>query len=772
MPTRRNPSPGNTPNRMLWRAKHRGWWPVAAMMMACGGKEAPVADTVAPAPEVAAVDVAPPPKPSRLSEATEFLARAPAQRAGDDAKKALELADALTAEGTPEAKIASARLRLVVVGSVPSIGDAPLDSDAIVAQLRLALTSVEGATAPEVADIAAAARAMLAMRGVEAERLPPAERIHALIAAQSPEGNALRAAVNQHLRNNLQFGNQSFESFASKVGPLVCDACGAVPETVATAPAALKCVSEPKAAYCTTIAAAREAIGPLVDEPANLLAIAGMWLEAASRGEAGAPRLLALPVATPQALASVLGLEGVGASHAPPTVVSLAADGLRIGVRAIVAPDGKRWGPGDFHFEAAPVVSIEDLAKSEPDKETGHVPLVSDRFIALRAALDGELAKAPEVVVPWPADPVSARGSVLLALDGAAPVAAVTKVLDGLMAAGASSFAVVRGGQNDETLAMAARVAPSLAESMPASLKKSPLVLVVSKDGIEIFAPETKDGAKAIEAGVADKLPTSAQQGWRGERLVRLRVPLPPADTANPANPADPAAPTGEGAPVAQRVDTTVLQSVSDATKTIAELADAGRLVHLVATDDANTAEVLKVGRHLQELGVASWEQFNVDSLGKGEGFDLVWPNASCRGTPCVSSLVVFFSKAPVPSTRGLTDKPEKGKKVVDKPEPGPAPSAAFCNAADIKTQMARKTAAFRFCYERELQLEKDIEGRVAMNFVIGLSGAVKSVRVGSNALGNDKVGQCLSKEISKIQFAAPEGGECVVQWPFTFRKN
>jgi hypothetical protein len=731
------------------------------MMVACGGKEAPVVDTVAPAPEVAAVDVAPPPKPSRLAEATEYLASVPKAGAGTDAKKLLELADALSAEGTPEDKVASARLRLVVVGSVPSIGDAALDSDAIVAQLRLALTSVEGATAPEVVDITAAARAMLAMRGVEAERLPAAERVHALIAAQSPEASALRAAVNQHLRNNLQFGNQSFESFASKVGPLICDTCGAVPETVATAPAALKCEAEPKAAYCATIAAAREGLGPLVDEPANLLAIAGMWLEAASRGDgAGAARLLALPVATPQALASVLGLEGVGASHAPPTVVALGADGVRIGVRAVVSPDGKRWGPGDFHFEAAPVVSNEDLAKAEPNKETGHVATVSDRFVALRAALDGEQARAPEVVLPWPAEPVSARGAVLLALDAGAPVSAVTKVLDGLIAAGASSFAVVRGGQNDETLAVAARVAPSLGESMPASLKKSPLVLAVSKDGIEIFAPETKDGAKAIEAAAADKLPTSVQQGWRGERLVRLRVPLPPAAAA------------AEGAPTVQRVDTAVLQAVSDATKTIAELADAGRLVHLVAAEDANVAEVLKVGRHLQELGVASWEQFNVDSLGRGEGFDLVWPNASCRGTPCVSALVVFFSKAAVPSTRGLTDKPEKGKKVVDKPEPGPAPSAAFCNAADIKTQMARKTAAFRFCYERELQLEKDIEGRVAMNFVIGLSGAVKNVRVGSNTLGNDKVGQCLSKEISKIQFAAPEGGECVVQWPFTFRKN
>lgn len=48
------------------------------------------------------------------------------------------------------------------------------------------------------------------------------------------------------------------------------------------------------------------------------------------------------------------------------------------------------------------------------------------------------------------------------------------------------------------------------------------------------------------------------------------------------------------------------------------------------------------------------------------------------------------------------------------------------------------------------------------MNFVIGLPGNVKSVRVASSDSKNAKVGECIKKEIGKITFKAPDGGECV----------
>jgi len=263
-----------------------------------------------------------------------------------------------------------------------------------------------------------------------------------------------------------------------------------------------------------------------------------------------------------------------------------------------------------------------------------------------------------------------------------------------------------------------------------------------------------KEGAKAIGAELADKLPTTSEQGWRGESLVRLRIPLPP-------EPTEAADPTGARP---DRLSTQVMQALGDALKAMSDHANSGQVVHVVALDDAFTGEVLRVGRFVQENGSTGGKLSDIDSI---------WPGARCRGADCGSAVAVFFSKAGLPNTRGLTAKPEKGRKpVAEKPEPGPAPSAAFCNEADIKVQMARKTAAFRFCYERELQLEKDIEGRVTMNFVIALSGATRSVRVANNALGSAKVADCLSREIAKMQFKAPDGGECVVQWPFNFRKN
>jgi hypothetical protein len=410
-------------------------------------------------------------------------------------------------------------------------------------------------------------------------------------------------------------------------------------------------------------------------------------------------------------------------------------EGLQLGLRTVVG-GGARKGPAEVALEAAPVLPMASLMEAGAD-DTGRIEGLSDRVVTVRDAVRG----AAELAA------VGSGDEVLVAVDPQVPAAALAKALDGVRASGVEGLRLARGGQGGEAMPAHWREVPEeLAKTLTPAWER-PMVVVVSAAAIDVYAPDgAKDGAGTLGPEVQAKLPTSSEQGWRGEKLVRLRVPRPPA---------------GDGV---DTLDATVLKNLGDAVRGLAELAVGGRLVHVVAGDDTSAGEVLRVGRHLQEGGVLAAP---IDTP------EEIWPGARCFTPGCTQAVPVLLSKAAVPSGRGLKDKPEKGdKKPVEKPAPGPAPSAEFCNAADIKVQMAKKTASFRFCYERELQLEKDIEGRVTMGFVIGLSGSVKSVKVSNNALGNAKVADCLSKEIAKIQFKAPDGGECVVQWPFNFRKN
>jgi len=132
--------------------------------------------------------------------------------------------------------------------------------------------------------------------------------------------------------------------------------------------------------------------------------------------------------------------------------------------------------------------------------------------------------------------------------------------------------------------------------------------------------------------------------------------------------------------------------------------------------------------------------------------------------------LVVAFSGLAVPSERGLSTKPKKGDKPAE-PDKKPPPSDEFCNKADIQTQMRKRAGTFRFCYEKELQLEKELAGRLVASFTIDMGGKVKGLST-SGSLPSKTVAECVKNEIKKVQFAPPAGGECVVSWPFQFKAN
>ena len=78
--------------------------------------------------------------------------------------------------------------------------------------------------------------------------------------------------------------------------------------------------------------------------------------------------------------------------------------------------------------------------------------------------------------------------------------------------------------------------------------------------------------------------------------------------------------------------------------------------------------------------------------------------------------------------------------------------------------------AQIRYCYQRQLQRDWDLEGRIVFRFVIARDGSVSSVEVVESGLEDQVVESCVSKRLMRLKFPAPDGGGIVVvTYPFVF---
>jgi len=92
-----------------------------------------------------------------------------------------------------------------------------------------------------------------------------------------------------------------------------------------------------------------------------------------------------------------------------------------------------------------------------------------------------------------------------------------------------------------------------------------------------------------------------------------------------------------------------------------------------------------------------------------------------------------------------------------------------FCKKADVQRKVAGRAAAIRACYEMQLQMKPDMAGKVTLQWIIDLTGRVKGVKTVENTTGSSKLDGCISSIIGKIHFQQPEGGMCIIRWPFVF---
>jgi hypothetical protein len=86
-----------------------------------------------------------------------------------------------------------------------------------------------------------------------------------------------------------------------------------------------------------------------------------------------------------------------------------------------------------------------------------------------------------------------------------------------------------------------------------------------------------------------------------------------------------------------------------------------------------------------------------------------------------------------------------------------------------VRRVVRRNEAQVRYCYERALQGDPDLAGRVELKFLIAPTGAVQSAAVQRTEVGRE-VGECIAGAVRRMSFPAPEGGIVAVSYSWTFQ--
>ncbi|MEC9399824.1 MAG: AgmX/PglI C-terminal domain-containing protein, partial [Myxococcota bacterium] len=92
-----------------------------------------------------------------------------------------------------------------------------------------------------------------------------------------------------------------------------------------------------------------------------------------------------------------------------------------------------------------------------------------------------------------------------------------------------------------------------------------------------------------------------------------------------------------------------------------------------------------------------------------------------------------------------------------------------FCDKNNIRRVVNAKSNAIRYCFEQELQSNPSLSGKIIAQWNVNLDGSVMAASVASSTMNNKKVEGCITRVIKRMRFQKPNGGICVINYPFIF---
>ncbi len=130
------------------------------------------------------------------------------------------------------------------------------------------------------------------------------------------------------------------------------------------------------------------------------------------------------------------------------------------------------------------------------------------------------------------------------------------------------------------------------------------------------------------------------------------------------------------------------------------------------------------------------------------------------------------LGKIPGPGGDGTQTTVSLGPKTIRKAAKltgGTGQATGGCDKGNIASVVRARANAIRGCYEQRLQVNAGLQGKVTARWTISVAGSVTSASMASNTISDPAVGECVLRVIRRMAFQKPEGGICVVQWPFVF---
>jgi hypothetical protein len=87
-----------------------------------------------------------------------------------------------------------------------------------------------------------------------------------------------------------------------------------------------------------------------------------------------------------------------------------------------------------------------------------------------------------------------------------------------------------------------------------------------------------------------------------------------------------------------------------------------------------------------------------------------------------------------------------------------------------IDKVIKRNQSKISYCYQKELQVDPSLSGKIIVKFVIAANGSVSKASIKSSTMGSADVESCITDKFKTFQFPEPKGGGIViVSYPFIF---
>jgi TonB family protein len=90
-----------------------------------------------------------------------------------------------------------------------------------------------------------------------------------------------------------------------------------------------------------------------------------------------------------------------------------------------------------------------------------------------------------------------------------------------------------------------------------------------------------------------------------------------------------------------------------------------------------------------------------------------------------------------------------------------------------IQRYVRQQSNRYRSCYERGLNANAELSGRVTLRFLIDHEGEVRAAQVAASSLGDHAVEECVLETVRGIHFPASEArGATLVTYPIVFQRS